>query len=1254
MRPHIRTSFSVIVVLAIATVLWFRAELRQNSKETAADPLQRVVATDSVFAQPVDSLIAETRLVDFEGWLSSYRAGERGSAFIQTGVALAESRRPVMLSLIRNDSERALKRAIGYADYASLPAQIRSWVEEPFSVTGDVQVTAICDHDHHTPEHHVDVYLEDSTRLRIDDEYAPRTGLSKLDVPLQGIRMDGWAALDANVFKVVEGKDADWAVETLLPGNPDPNVDFLTGEELGGAALIAVAGGFYFQFSNDETLGRLEAEVRGYDNLPGKYTGSSVVFSSEVQELGAKGFPIELIRESQNQISVNETTGDKTSIFIRVVFTDKPNAPLSKADLESQINTEVSERLKDFSYDQTSMTATASANTYTLGATADYTFNGTGGTKDNQDMIDEAISLYEAAGSPDGALGNFDVVGIIFPKLDSWGSTAGLGTVGGANSKHWLNGVPSTETILHEFGHNYGLNHSNYWVFDDTNPASVDPVDPTGANEEYGDLWDVMGDGDANRAHFHMAAKRYLGWLASDQVERIDAAGSYTRRVFRFDHKNSTGLQGLEIRKANNENYWVGFRRGFESNANYYRGAYILWERPPSGTDRNQGWIIDTTPESEGERQDGGISLGRTYSDTAAGVHITPIAVGGNASNEYLDVVVNYGAFAGNNAPTVTLNPILEGEARTALSFSASGNDVDGDSLVYSWDLGNGEVYPSTSTISPTFTVGGTYQVSVTVSDMKGGTETKSAQVVITDPVNTWASRNSNTGNNLESLASNSTHIVAGGRGIILRSSDGITWEDVSPTGLGFLGNMIIEGICWTGSEFIAAGAEFISGVGQYTILSSPDGSSWTRELIEPLPSAPGFPRGLNSVASNADGSKVIAVGADGGVFVRIDDGDWTKVDIGLVDDDTLGGIAYGNGVFVVGGRNNGAGQELLLFRTNDGTNWEDLKDNSDLMPWWGLDAVDFYNGFFVGSGFFSRTAFSENGGLSWQSLEQGNTNQVESFAFGGGVYYALGKDLDNGSALINLVSSNGKIWRLVQSGAQSGNDVHYFNNSFIIVGDGGKILQSGLVQASAEILAAPQIEPASQDFTGSVSVTMSTNSEGAEIRYTLDDSEPTASSTLYDSAIAISNTTTVKAKVFKGDLDPSMTSIATYTKLLSGFDSWIAGFNVGDDTDASDNPDGDWAKNLLEWAVGSLPNSSDSATVAPVLSFDGSGKAVFTISRFSKSSDVTLTVEKSTDLKTWELLETTATIDSDTQLVLISNSTVSEYPCFLRIKAKD
>ena len=54
MRPHIRTSFSVIVVLAIATVLWFRAELRQNSKETAADPLQRVVATDSVFAQPVD------------------------------------------------------------------------------------------------------------------------------------------------------------------------------------------------------------------------------------------------------------------------------------------------------------------------------------------------------------------------------------------------------------------------------------------------------------------------------------------------------------------------------------------------------------------------------------------------------------------------------------------------------------------------------------------------------------------------------------------------------------------------------------------------------------------------------------------------------------------------------------------------------------------------------------------------------------------------------------------------------------------------------------------------------------------------------------------------------------------------------------------------------------------------------------------------------------------------------------------------
>lgn len=1186
MRHLTRNLVAVACCFILSAVVWIQLKKVPEPDETDGSAL-RVESGSVLSGLPVVNEVLDTSSLEgFQDWLSRYRTGETDPEFVQVGEELAGARRPVMLHLIRNDSATALAAALGYADYASLPAKIRSLVEQPFTTTGDVVVTAICDHDDHTPELHVDVYLEDTTRLRIEDEYAPRTGLSKLDVPLQGIRMDGWAALDARVFKTVESNDAEWALEHLLVGNPDPELDFFSGEMLAENPITVVAGGFYFQFSDVESLARLESIVRGFDNLPGKFTGSSVIFFEEAQTVQAKGFPVDQILESQNQIAINDTTGAKTSVFIRAVFSDKPDAPISKEDLEHQINTEVSGHLMNFSYGKTSMTAMVTANTYQLSRpSTDYTFNGAEETLDNQEMLDETIALYEAAGSLEGALEDFDIVGIIFPKLSSWGSAAGLGTVGGANSKHWLNGTPSTETIVHEFGHNYGLNHSNYWEFDATNAASIDPVDMTGASEEYGDLWDVMGDGDATRGHFHMAAKRYLGWLGSDQIQRIDdAPESGTYRVFRFDDAASTGLQGLEIKKANNENYWVGFRRGFKSNVNYYRGAYILWERPPSGLDRNQGWIIDTTPGSEGKRQDAGIALGRTFSDAVAGVHITPIAVGGSAPNEYIDVVVNVGAFAGNAAPQIaSLDIPGSGAARTPIALAVSGTDGDGDVLAYSWDLGNGDVYASSPAVSAVFTVGGTYDVAVTITDMKGGTVRQSTQITITDPVNTWNDRSYGSTTILNGLAANNSYVIAVGEdGLILRSSNGEKWNSVfSESSISF------QGAGWTGSQFLAVGRaarfENLNFLGwRAVVYASEDGSNWSEAFSGPTSDGSSNPATFSQVASNDDGSVVIVVGERDFVYKRVDD-NWTKVELGLSDTTDLG-ITYGGGSFVLGGfdfTNQMVG--LYLFQSSDGNNWADLEAASDLNPNSGLDTVAYLNDIFIGSGFNARTVFSENGGISWQTLQQGNRYRMSSFAFGNGVFYSIGEDEDNGDnnskTLINLVSSDGKLWKEVETAtAQSGNDIIFFNNSFIIVGGDSFSPQiPGFILQSEPILEA-----------------------------------------------------------------------------LGGFAAWIDQYFKGDDADASENPDGDWAKNLLEWAVGSLPNSGDSSPAPPELVFDQAGKAVVTINRFEKSDVVTLTVEQSSNMKDWDPLSMTALIDSETVLVLVSDNVIESYPFFIRIKAAD
>ncbi len=66
--------------------------------------------------------------------------------------------------------------------------------------------------------------------------------------------------------------------------------------------------------------------------------------------------------------------------------------------------------------------------------------------------------------------------------------------------------------------------------------------------------------------------------------------------------------------------------------------------------------------------------------------------------------------------------------------------------------------------------------------------------------------------------------------------------------------------------------------------------------------------------------------------------------------------------------------------------------------------------------------------------------------------------------------------------------------------------------------------------YTGSVVVSV-TSSAGTEIRYTLDGSEPTSSSTLYINPITINQTTVIKAKVFGSDPSnlPSFTEVNTY-----------------------------------------------------------------------------------------------------------------------------
>mgnify|MGYP001788024888 CR=1 FL=1 len=105
-------------------------------------------------------------------------------------------------------------------------------------------------------------------------------------------------------------------------------------------------------------------------------------------------------------------------------------------------------------------------------------------------------------------------------------------------------------------------------------------------------------------------------------------------------------------------------------------------------------------------------------------------------------------------------------------------------------------------------------------------------------------------------------------------------------------------------------------------------------------------------------------------------------------------------------------------------------------------------------------------------------------------------------------------------------------------------------INSTVETVAAPVFSPAGGTYTTAQSVTLSSATAGATIRYTTNGSDPTASSTQYTGAINVAATTTIKAKAFKSGMNDSATTSATYTINTVGQpDPWTPGttYKTGD-----------------------------------------------------------------------------------------------------------
>ncbi len=147
--------------------------------------------------------------------------------------------------------------------------------------------------------------------------------------------------------------------------------------------------------------------------------------------------------------------------------------------------------------------------------------------------------------------------------------------------------------------------------------------------------------------------------------------------------------------------------------------------------------------------------------------------------------------------------------------------------------------------------------------------------------------------------------------------------------------------------------------------------------------------------------------------------------------------------------------------------------------------------------------------------------------------------------------------------------------------------------------------------------------------------------------------------------LSAGSTANATVTIQDKPYDSWRFSHFTSDEladtaiSGDSADPDNDGMSNLLEYALGADPKTSDSITHTPIVTVS-TGLLVLTYTRPTSTTDITYVIEWSGDLQTWssgatvtETMSTTDNGDGTTTVVTRALTSLDTTPRqFLRLRA--
>lgn len=693
------------VLLAVAAALHGLRPDPEVGRESQQTPTAGIQAT----ARPGAPVAGERpgwlerlsgEVAAFRRWAQYYNtanAAER-TGMVDEGKTLARAHRERMRQLITTDPRRALEEAVPVGVRQKLPPDVAELLEERVNARGNYAVLGRAAGEGQG----IARRFTDSSGNRYEAMvYGRRVRQPSMEnAALHGVAVDGLLAVHEDPLRAME------TGERILPGQPvfstcpvsgqsTPSaVEEITEEipavETGGEVHILCSGG-HIHVLNDQ----LKA-AEGATGGPSKPTGS---------------------------VPSSWTTGVKSVLYIRVTFPEQNTDPQGEKDAYDMMKL-VNDFFVENSHGQLHLMTTVTPLLLMPKAESWYKAND---SADADAVLADARAAARAAGFDYAA---YDLEAVRYNGAS--GSFGGQAYVGGRGC--WLKSS-GAGVACHEFGHNLGLWHANYWS------TGGETVTGSGTNSEYGNSFDTMGAANAGNYFFNAGHQNDIRWLPDENVTRISRSGMY--RIYQQDQGriDPANRYLLAIKKDQQRDYWCEFRQRFTANRWLSSGVSLQWspwgDGSTAGTaygSNGGGQLLDSTPGSPDGKDDSAVVIGRTFSDPGAQVHITPVAKGGTVP-ESIDVVVNTGAFPGNQPPSLELQAsVISAALNEPVTFTATAVDPEGDPLAYAWDWGDRTFGPNTAVAVKSWAAAGIYPVRCEASDMRGGTRSVIQVVTVGNP----------------------------------------------------------------------------------------------------------------------------------------------------------------------------------------------------------------------------------------------------------------------------------------------------------------------------------------------------------------------------------------------------------------------------------------------------------------------------------------------------------------------------------------